>query len=448
MKSSQFNIRVIFHVVLIAITAGLFFWAVGQENKFVTSISLFVVWNLQILLLIRYVNTTNDHLLLFLQSFQFDDSSITFNKQKKLPFREIYKEFNRIIEHFRDLKIQKEVEHQYFEQVVTHVETGLIAWDENEKVHLLNQAAKSILQIPHVVSLQGFKSVQEDLPERLKKINPGKQEILKIFKGNEIKNLYIRASEFTIRDEKIKLVSLQNIQPELEEKEADAWQRLIKVLTHEIVNSVGPIKLVSSSLMKTLVKDGQTLKPEELTEETIEYTHSGLKAIHNRSQGLSKFVDDYKTVTEIPKPDIMQINVNDLIQGVISLLKQGRLLQNIAIKIEIKPPDLVIPLDKKMVEQILLNVLKNATHALADHSNPKIVLRGFELEGNKIIEVEDNGTGIPFNILDYIFMPFFTTKKEGSGIGLTLSRQLMKAQKGHIKIFSREGDGTLVSLIF
>jgi two-component system nitrogen regulation sensor histidine kinase NtrY len=274
MKSSQFNIRVIFHAVLIAITAGLFLWAIGQENKIVTSISLFVIWILQIWSLIRYVNTTNDHLLLFLQSFQFDDSSITFNKHKKLPFKEIYKEFNRIIEHFRDLKIQKEVEHQYFEQVVRHVETGLIAWDEIEKVHLLNQAAKRILQVPHVVSLQGFKSVQEDLPERLKKINPGRQEVLKIFEGNEIKNLYIRASEFTIRDEKIKLVSLQNIQPELEEKEADAWQRLIKVLTHEIVNSVGPIKLVSSSLMKTLVKDGQTLKPEELTEETIENTHS------------------------------------------------------------------------------------------------------------------------------------------------------------------------------
>jgi two-component system nitrogen regulation sensor histidine kinase NtrY len=173
-----------------------------------------------------------------------------------------------------------------------------------------------------------------------------------------------------------------------------------------------------------------------------------LKAIHNRSQGLSKFVDDYKTVTEIPKPDIIQINVNDLIHGVISLLKQSRLIENITIKIEIKPPDLVIPLDKKMVEQILLNVLKNAAHALTDHSNPKIVIRGFESEGNKIIELEDNGTGIPFNILDYVFMPFFTTKKEGSGIGLTLSRQLMKAQKGHIKIYSREGEGTLVSLIF
>jgi two-component system nitrogen regulation sensor histidine kinase NtrY len=448
MNSSQFNIRVTLQAIIMAITSGLFLWAASQEDKMVTTISLLVLWIIQIWLLIRYVNTTNNHLLLFLQSFRFDDSSITFNKQKKLPYREIYQEFNRIIDHFRDLKIQKEVEHQYFEQVVKHVETGLIAWDENEKVHLLNQAAKKILQIPHVVSIQGLKSVQKDLPERLKNIHPGRQEILKLVEGNEIKNLYIRASEFMIHEEEIKLVTLQNIQPELEEKEADAWQRLIKVLTHEIVNSVGPIKLVSSSLMKTLVKESRTLKPVELTDEDIDNTYSGLKAIYTRSQGLSKFVDDYKTVTEIPKPDILQIKVNEMIQGVISLLQRSQLIENIEIKLEIKPSDLVIPMDKKMVEQILINVIKNATHALADHSKPRIVIRSYDSGDFKYIEVEDNGTGIPFNILDYIFMPFFTTKKEGSGIGLTLSRQLMKAQKGHIKIYSREGEGTLVSLIF
>lgn len=448
MNSSRFNIRVIFQVALIAITSGLFLWAVSQENKIVTSVSLFVVWILQIWLLIRYVNNTNNHLLLFLQSFQFDDSSITFNKQKKLPFKEIYREFNRIIEHFQDLKIEKEVEHQYFEHVVKHVETGLIAWDENEKVHLLNRTAKRILQIPHVVYLQGFRAVQEELPARLMHINPGRQEVLKLFDGHEIKNLYIRASEFMVQEEKIKLVSLQNIQPELEEREAEAWQRLIKVLTHEIVNSVGPIKLVSSSLMKALVSKGRIMKPGDLTKEAIENTFAGLKAIYNRSQGLSKFVDDYKTVTEIPKPDIQHVSVNDLIQGVVSLLKKGLFIENIEVKLEIKPSDLVFFMDRKMVEQILLNVLKNAAYALADHSSPRITLRCYENEGNKIIEVEDNGTGIPFNILDYIFMPFFTTKKEGSGIGLTLSRQLMKAQRGQIKIYSREGEGTLVSLIF
>lgn len=448
MNSNKFNIRVTVQVILIALTSGLFLWAVDQENKIITSISLFVVWIFQIWMLIRYVNTTNHYLLLFLQSFRFDDSSITFNKQKKLPFRQIYDEFNRIIRHFQDLKIQKEVEHQYFEQVVKHVETGLIAWDENEKVQLLNHAAKKILQVPHVVSLQGLRSVQEDLPERLKKLRPGQEEILKIFEGNQVKNLYIRASEFTIHEEGIKLVSLQNIQPELEEREVEAWQRLIKVLTHEIVNSVSPIKLVSSSLMKTLFRNGRTLKPEDLSEEDVENTYSGLKAIHNRSLGLSKFVDDYKTVTEIPKPDIRPIPVSDLVQEVIALLKRSQMLENIRIKFEIKPTDLVIPMDRRMVEQILINVLKNAAHAVADHSEPRIIIRANETVEHKRIDVEDNGAGIPFNILDYIFMPFFTTKKEGSGIGLTLSRQLMKAHKGQIKIYSREGEGTLVSLIF
>ncbi|MBS0000861.1 MAG: hypothetical protein KFF73_17900 [Cyclobacteriaceae bacterium] len=448
MNSSQFNARVILQAILIALTSGLFLWAIGQENKIVTSISLFVVWMIQIWLLIRYVNTTNHQLLLFLQSFQFDDSSIVFNKQRKLPFREIYLEFNRIIEQFRDLKIEKEVEHQYFEHVIKHVETGLIAWDKNEKVHLLNQAAKKILQIPHVSTMQGFRVVQEDLPMRLKDLTPGKQEVLKIYEGNEIKNIYIRASEFNIRETRIKLVSLQNIRPELEEKEAEAWQRLIKVLTHEIVNSVGPIKLVSSSLMKMLASDDRIRKPDELLEEDIGNIYAGIKAIHSRSQGLSKFVDDYKTVSEIPKPDIQLVKVHELIHEVLALLKRGQMIGNIEIMVDIKPPDLVIHMDKKMVEQILLNLIKNAVLALGDHSSPRIIMRALEEGGSKLIELEDNGTGIPFNILDYVFMPFFTTRKNGSGIGLTLSRQLMKTQKGQLKIYSREGEGTMVSLIF
>jgi nitrogen fixation/metabolism regulation signal transduction histidine kinase len=448
MISSQFNFRIILQSVLIAVTAGLFVWAVTQENKIVTSISLLVLWIVQIILLIRYVNNTNYHLLLFLQSFQFDDSSIVFNRKKRLPFKEIYQEFNRIIETFRDLKIQKEVEHQYFEHVVKHVETGLIGWDENEKVHLLNRAAKRILQIPHVGHLQGFKSVEKNLPELLKNIKPGNQEVLKIYRGNEIKNLYVRASEFNIRENKIRLISLQNIRPELEEKESEAWQRLIKVLTHETVNSAGPIKLVSSSLMKTFVKNGVTKTPGELTKEEIDNAVSGISAIYNRSQGLSKFVEDYKTVTDIPNPEIQEIEVNELLGNVISLLNKSRVVKNVQVKLEIDPPDLSIQMDKKMVEQILINLLKNAAYALTDHSSPKIILRGYKDDGRNVIEVEDNGTGIPFNTLDYVFMPFFTTKKEGSGIGLTLSRQLMKAQQGQIKIISKEGEGTVVSLIF
>jgi len=448
MNSSQFNLRITFQSVLLALTAGLFLWAVGQENKIVTSISLLVLWIGQIWLLIRYVNTTNHHLLMFLQSFHFDDSSIIFNKRKKLPFKEIYQEFNRIIERFRDLKIEKEIEHLYFENVVKHVETGLIAWDDRGKVHLLNQAAKKILQIPHVAYLQGFRSVQEDFPLRLENIAPGDQEVFKFFKGNETKNLYIRASEFNIRNDKIKLVSVQNIQPELEERESEAWQRLIKVLTHEIVNSVGPIKLLSSSLVKTLALNGMAKKPDEISEEEIENAVAGIQAIYNRSQGLSKFVDDYKTVTDIPIPEMKRIEVSGLIGDVVALLKKTEVIKDIKVKIEIDPPELSMRMDRKMVEQILINVLKNAAHALVDHSSPVIILRSYEEQGRNVIEVEDNGTGIPFNTLDYVFMPFFTTKKEGSGIGLTLSRQLMKAQKGRIKIISREGEGTVVTLIF
>ncbi len=448
MNSNRFNTMVIFQVVLIAVTSGLFIWAVSQDNKVVTSISLAICWVIEIILLIKYVNSTNRNLLVFLQSFRWDDSSLVFSKNKKLPFKPVYDEFNRITEQFRNLKIQKEIEHQYFEQVIKHVDTGLLAWDEKEKVHLFNHAARRILQIPHMGTLEGLNKISPDLSYRFRSIRQGTTEVLKLYERNEIKNIYIKASAFNLDNHKVKLVSLQNIRPELEEKEAEAWQRMIKVLTHEIINSVGPVKLVSSSLMKSIQGDGQLKKPVDLSEEDLDNIFTGLKAIHTRSLGLSKFVDDYQVITEIPKPVVSPVSVSDLVTDVVNLLLVGFLKEQVKVVTEIKPAGLRINMDRRMVEQILINIIKNAIHALEDHSLPMIRIKAWKEGRGSCIEVEDNGSGIPFNVLDYIFMPFFTTKKNGSGIGLTLARQLMRAQHGKIKVYSRDGEGTLITLMF
>jgi nitrogen fixation/metabolism regulation signal transduction histidine kinase len=447
MNSNRFNINIVFFSISIAITSSLFMWAIGQDNKVVTSISLAVIWVLGILFLIRYINITNKNLLIFLQSFQFRDSSLIFNKNKKLPFKSIYGEFNRIIDHFNQMKIEKEIEHQYFEHIIRHVDTGLIAWDINDKVRLFNHAAKRILNLPHISNVDGLKRVMSDMPEKLKKMKPGRQELIRILRNDELVSLYLRVSEFTVSEEKIKLASFQNIHPELLESESEAWQRLIKVLTHEIINSVGPIKLASSALLKSIdkYKDQRSFK---LTPEELENMNSGLNAIFNRSMGLSKFVDDYKTITDIPRPDIKKIKVSELIDEILVLLKDSVLDKDIDLKIAINPKDLVVNLDKKMIEQVLINLIKNAVHSLEDHPHPRIIITSERIDNRISLIIEDNGCGIPFNMLDYIFMPFFTTKKGGSGIGLTLSRQIMKIHNGSINIVSIEGEGTKVILLF
>ena len=447
MNSNRFNINIIFFSFSIAITSYAFMWAISQPNKIVTSISLAVLWIIEILFLIRYINTTNKNLLLFLQSFHFKDSSLTFYKNRKLPFKPIYNEFNRIIDLFNQLKTEKEIEHQYFDHVIKHVDTGLLAWDSNNQVTLFNMAAKQILNVPHIGNLSGLKSISKDMPEKLENLKPGRQELLKILHGDELISLYVRVSEFTISGEKIKLASFQNIHSELEESESEAWQKLIKVLTHEIVNSVSPMKLVSSSLLKTLSKSDEK-DQIMLTSEELENMQSGLSAIYNRSLGLSKFVDDYKTITDIPKPDFEEVKVSELFDEILDLLKNSFLNDRIKIKVKLDPGDLRIFMDKKMIAQILINLLKNSAHALSDKRNPLIELTSIGLKDRALIIIEDNGCGIPFNMLDYVFMPFFTTRQEGSGIGLTLSRQIMKAHNGFINLVSHEGEGTKVTLIF
>ena len=447
MNSSRFNINIIFFSFTIAITSYTFMWAIGQPNKIVTSISLGVLWIIEILFLIRYINTTNKNLLLFLQSFQFKDSSLTFYKNRKLPFKPIYNEFNRIIDLFNQLKIEKEIEHQYFDHVIKHVDTGLLAWDSNKHVKLFNLAAKQLLNVPHIGNLSGLKSIFDDMPDKLEKMKPGRQELLKILRGDELISLYVSVSEFTISGEMIKLASFQNIHSELEESESEAWQKLIKVLTHEIVNSVSPMKLVSSSLLKTITKSGDKdqiiLSPEE-----ADNMQSGLNAIYNRSLGLSKFVDDYKTITDIPKPEFDEVKVADLFNEILDLLKNSFLDQSIKLMVTIEPGSLSIYMDKKMIAQVLINLLKNAAYAFSDHPSPKINLTSEKFNDRTLIIIEDNGCGIPFNMLDYVFMPFFTTRQDGSGIGLTLSRQIMKAHNGFINLVSHEGEGTKVTLIF
>ena len=446
MNSNRFNISIILFSVTLAITASFFMWAIAQENKIVTSISLAVVWCLEIVFLIRYISTTNENLLLFLQSFQYKDSSLTFNKNKKLPFKPIYDEFNRIIDLFNQMKIEKETEHQYFEHIIKHVDTGLVAWDANDKVRLFNQAAKKLLNLPHIGNMKGMQNVSKELPEKLKNMKPGRQEIIKILRANELVSLYVRVSGFSISGEKIKLASFQNINPELEEQESEAWQKLIKVLTHEIVNSVGPIKLASSTLLKTLKKPDDKVK-SQLSVQDLDNMYTGLNAIYNRSLGLSKFVEDYKTITDIPQPDFKEVLVGELIEEILRLLRHNILNEKIEISISVNPPGLLAYMDKKMIAQVLINLIKNAVHSLEDQLNPKIMIDAEQNDDRMSITVQDNGCGIPFNVLDYIFMPFFSTKQNGSGIGLTLSRQIMKLHKGFINVVSKEAEGTRVILI-
>ena len=441
MNSSLFNIRIVIHSVLLAITSALFIWTLSKDYLLVTRFSLGVLWFGQIFFLIYYVNKTNRDLLIFLQSFEFKDDTLSFNKKKKLPFKPLYDEFNRIIENFRNVKLEKEMEHQYFQYSIKHVDTGLISFDQDGKVEVLNEAAKRLLKMEYVQNIHALDRLQPGLAEQCRVLKPGKQDMVKLARAHEILSLSMRAAEFKMDKKHIKLISFQNIKNELDEQELDSWQKLIRVLTHEIINSVSPITLLSSTLVKIFDDGGKPRKKSELSDEQLENALSGLLAINKRSKGLSRFVESYKSLTKIPDPLISEVEVKDLFEQIYALMKKKTDERKAVIDFSVNPPNLQVHVDEKLIEQVLINLIKNALEAGTEDS--KIQIRAFEENGKVKIEVEDNGTGIPAEIIDNIFVPFYTTKKEGSGIGLSLSRQILRRHSGNLEVISKEGEGAI-----
>jgi nitrogen fixation/metabolism regulation signal transduction histidine kinase len=448
MNSSQFNIRIVVHSVLLAVTSAIFIWTLSKDYLVVTRFSLGVLWVLQIIMLIYYVNKTNRDLLLFLQSFEFQDDTLTFNKRKKLPFKQLYSEFNRIIENFRKVKLEKEMEQQYFQNSIKHVDTGLISFDVHGKVELFNEAAKEMLQLEYVQNIDTFDRIKKGLSQQLRELRPGRQDMVKVVRENEILFLSMRAAEFKLQDRHIKLISLQNIKNELDEKEMDSWQKLIRVLTHEIINSVSPITLLSSTLVKMFENDGKPRRKAELEDDQVANALSGLQAINKRSKGLSRFVESYKSLTKIPEPVITEVKVGELFSQILTLMKKGAEAGQVNMEFEVLPRDLTVEVDEKMIEQVLINLLKNAMEAGEGRDDFRISIRAREEKANVKIEVTDNGPGISPEVIENIFVPFYTTKKEGSGIGLSLSRQIIRKHGGNLEVTSKEGEGAtfLISL--
>jgi two-component system nitrogen regulation sensor histidine kinase NtrY len=445
MKSNRFNFFVALFAIWIALSSALFFKLAGRTGYTFTTIALAGSWLIGILMLINYVNTTNRNLLVFLKSFRFKDSTIEFNRIGNFPFGSIYNEFNRIINDFKKLKEEKELEHQYFEHVVKHIHTGLIAWNSENHLVLFNETAKKILKTPYIATLGGLVIISKELPELLNHLEPGVNKLIRVNINNEIVPVSLNLMRYKMGESVINLVAMSDLRNELEENESEAWLKLLKILNHEIVNSLSPVKLVSSALLKKI--ETPTVYQEEF-QNIQNDLKEGLSAIQNRSSSLLRFMEDYKAVTDIPKPEIKLELAGELISSLINLLKGSIIGENVKIIIIINPLELPILVDRRLLEQVLINLIKNAVYALQDEPNPIIQVSGYKISDRTVIEIRDNGCGIPFNIIDFIFMPFFTTKKDGSGIGLSWSRQIMKMHKGSIQINSVEKSGTSVKLIF
>jgi nitrogen fixation/metabolism regulation signal transduction histidine kinase len=413
------------------------------------SIFLGLIGAYQIYSLIRYVTKTNRDLNRFLLSVRHSDFSQSYtNKLKGSGFDELNTAFSEVTKEFQQAKIEKEEHFRFLQTIIDHVGIALIAFNPDGEVELINNAAKKLLKIPRLGNIKDIESISSGLADKLSSISPGDKDLVKFKQGDNLLQLSIYATGFILRQQQLNLVAMQNIQSELEEKEMISWQNLIRVLTHEIMNSITPIASLASTAAGLLKDDKECKVPEGLNEVITDVGHA-VKTIEKRSKGLITFIDNYRKLTRIPKPDFKIVQVKDLFERVESLMAEQFERHSIRFRMQVDPESLTITADPALIEQVLINLCKNSVEAISGVSRPKIKLKaGTDGLGNPVVKVIDNGKGIAEDVAERIFIPFFTTKPEGSGIGLSLSRQIIRMHKGTIGVTSTPKERTVFKLRF
>jgi nitrogen fixation/metabolism regulation signal transduction histidine kinase len=359
-------------------------------------------------------------------------------------YKELSDEMVRILDNIRHARIEKEESLRYLQTVVEHIGIGLICFNSKGEVELINKSAKRILKINYLKNLSGLENKFNQFGEFLTHIPPNKKQTYKLNRNGEILQLLISATEFRMKNQEMKLVSFGNIQQELEETEIEAWQKLIKVLTHEIMNSITPISSLASTVNVMLKDSAET---NSIQEETVSDVRQAVNTIQKRSEGLINFVNKFRDISKIPKPNYQPVKVSELFYRIRLLSEQILSQRKINLSVEINPEHLEIIVDPEMIEQVILNLINNSIQALDLKENAQIILKAeIDDRGRAVLKVIDNGCGIPEDILDKIFIPFFSTKKEGSGIGLSISQRIIRAHGGSIWVQSKPNDETVFTI--
>jgi nitrogen fixation/metabolism regulation signal transduction histidine kinase len=445
-KMKNFRVNLISRTSLLTVSIFVFTYSLIINVLSLWTILLLSAVLYQVYLLIKYIDKSNRELAYFLESITYSDFSQKFDFSKLgSSFKALSDEFNKILDKFRQARSDREESINYLETVVQHIGVGLISFDPDGNVVLINKSAKRILRITNLHNINALDKISPNFSGFIGQLPSGKKAAYKIIDKDEIVQLLIYTTDFRMQNKICKLVALQNIQSELEEKEIDAWQKLIRVLTHEIMNSVTPISSLASTVNQYLFdKEGLA---NSLSNENIEDIRLAINAIQKRSEGLVNFVDKYRSLTKIPKPNLDAVKVSQLFERIKKLMESALKGSSIKFEILINPPNLEVTADSDLFEQVLINLLNNAIQSLSNSKEGKIYLTAIiDERGYAVFKVIDNGVGIAADIIDRIFIPFFTTKKEGSGIGLSISQQIIRAHGGSMNVSSRPNEETVFTI--
>ncbi len=443
MEYKYFRWNVVIRIAIILVLGYSAVYVLTQTHFWLVSFWLTLALIITLVNLVRYVERSRRELAYFLLAIKQGDFSNTYHYKKESDLNYAFHEINTVL---KDLRNEKASNFLYLQTVVEHVRVAVICFDDQYKVQLVNKAAKDLFQRPHLTSINSLEIVSPKVVNRVQLMESGERDVLKVNIGGQMRQLSMLTTTFKLQGQDYKLVSFQDIKNELEEKEVESWQKLIRVLTHEIKNSVIPISTLSDVILQMIRQDDDKPDLSQLDEESVEDIIGGLETIEMRSKGLASFVKTYDQLTKVPKPEFEEVKVLPMIERLQNLFKVDLEHRNIRMHLHCSD-DLSIQADPNLVDQILINLVKNAMEALESTENATIRISAYKEDQKTLIKVRDNGPGIPDEILENIFVPFYTTKESGSGIGLSLSRQIMRLHKGNIMVQATE-EGTSFTLSF
>lgn len=447
MASRNFYIQLIVRVLLITATSVLLAFSISKIWYLLLALSIIALIS-QVYGLIRFINSTNRKIAYFFDAIKNEDFTLRFPERVSIKsFKELNQSLNRVNGLIQEVHLQLQIREKYYQEILKQANIGIMTF--NEKGHILfsNPTLEKLLNYRPLNHIKQLKQIDPKLFEVFESFKPFERKLFQLTNEREQIQLALKSTAVVLDENPLLLVVVQDINEELDEKETDSWVRLIRVLTHEIMNTITPITSISESILKYYHTDkGEVV--DHLDEDKILSAARGLEVIKNQGNDLMDFVQSYRSFLNVPKPDKNIVSAKKLFEKV-QVLMQRDLNEGIDIQWKYQTTNIEFFIDEKQLTQVLINLVKNAVHSLENRPSGLIeVIAGLDVQQRKYIIVRDNGPGIPKEMIDEIFVPFFTTKEKGTGIGLSLSRQIVQLHGGSLKLYSKPDVETVFTLTF
>ena len=445
----RFTYRLLFRLLVINLLAILLYNLIERTTLFFTIMGVAIILLAALISLYHYINEIREDIKRFILAVKTRDSTLNFrNKVTNGSFPELYESFNDIIQVHKNIQLEKDSMFLLIKTILEQVPVGVIvvketvAEEEKKEIVLINQTAVALLNVP---AYKYWHRLVQHLPQfshEIAGIMNGGKKFIEIKIQDKLIQLSTEIIPLNLYQDNYTIVSFQNIKDEIEQKESEAWNRLIGVISHEILNSITPISSLSDTV-NSMIQNKSALTFDEL-----EDLKPAIQTIKRRSEGLLDFVKDYRLIAELPTPVLAYHTIGEILRHMKTLMQPFAQEKNISLKVEQTSSKITLNIDLKLIEQALINLVTNSIYALDDVLNGQIEI-SYRLELNKLyIDVTDNGKGVSPELTEKIFVPFFTTRKNGSGIGLTITRNIMKMHHGNLEVASIPFEKTNFSLVF